>query len=843
MPANRIELSPELKKALLDPENLPGRITVKAQDYFPKATVKAAFKAAVWKVLDEHGRARAAKLAIYEDYEDRSFLQELYRAAKLERFPQFAKFIGAGLIELSFPEVGKKRFVCIIEEWIDGLTLEEFLTQNRDVVDSDFLLACVNQMCCALHALQAKNLRHDDLHSKNVMLARPDPDALDGAWMLKVIDTGSLKPGDPPTKKEKDDHRNFIDHLVSVVNTIQARKLIPIVERRFIKESIELLNSMLDEDPSIALRSPNQILSHFKLAYTRACAPPRSTETPGLTLPFEYISAEHIADDRVLVDIFAQSCPWLEKVASRDPCLVTGPRGCGKSTIFRWLSLRAHLHKPASEIGEFPIAGFYISSSTDLQNRMSWIRTEAVAQRFGKEIVHYFNLLLAREILHTLWLISDHPDRETFWGLGKVQEQTIHGFILQNLQVTKPLLQGVSRLRQCIEVVEAEMFRCHVQMLRGQNLEFSTPETFLGDFTELLVKNVAFFASRPIGFLVDDFSAHRLAEPVQKVLNRVIWERRSSHIFKLSSEKYGTAMSDVFGATVDLTREMVEIDCGREYVALDDFNQKQKARRFAKDLLKNRLVAAGYAGAPERLLGKSEWAEGSLGRALRERHPGRKDDQYHGLECIADLCSGDVSTLLLVYRRIFEKGNVNKTTIDPVPMKTQHEAIESVSRELIDAIKAHFPYGPQMHRIVAEFGHLVGIVLREGKMLKKGTDRVPPECPRIEVDQDIAGPQETLTEEQQDLARELIRRAAFIEMEPGRSRHKFLPTLRWQLRRVYLPHFGAALTKNDAVKWIPSDFKFFLTNPKEACDREWERRQKETDDTQTRLPYGQDEHQ
>jgi hypothetical protein len=176
-------------------------------------------------------------------------------------------------------------------------------------------------------------------------------------------------------------------------------------------------------------------------------------------------------------------------------------------------------------------------------------------------------------------------------------------------------------------------------------------------------------------------------------------------------------------------------------------------------------------------------------------------------------------------------------------MKTQHEAIESVSRELIDAIKAHFPYGPQMHRIVAEFGHLVGIVLREGKMLKKGTDRVPPECPRIEVDQDIAGPQETLTEEQQDLARELIRRAAFIEMEPGRSRHKFLPTLRWQLRRVYLPHFGAALTKNDAVKWIPSDFKFFLTNPKEACDREWERRQKETDDTQTRLPYGQDEHQ
>jgi serine/threonine protein kinase len=804
--------------------------------------VTAGFKAAVWKVTDEHGRARAAKLAIYEDYEDRSFLEELSRAAKLEPFPQFAKFIDAGLTDLQFPELGKIRFVCFIEEWIDGLVLEEFLTQYRDVVDSNFLLAYVNQMCGALHALQAKNLRHDDLHSKNVMLARPDPDALGSTWTVKVIDTGSLKPGDAPTKKEKDDHRNFIDQLVSIVNTIQARKLIPIIERRFINGSIELLNCMLDEDPSIALRSPDQILSHFKLAYTRACIPPQSTATPRLSLPFEYISAEHIADDRVLVDIFAQSCPWLEKVASRDPCLVTGPRGCGKSTIFRWLSLRAHLHKPASEIEEFSIAGLYISCSSDLQNRMGWIRTEAVAERFGREIVHYFNLLLAREILHTLWLVSLRADRETFWGLGKAQEEAVHSFILQSLQQARPLLQGVSLLRQCVEIVEGEMFQCHVQMLRGRNLELPTPETFLGDFTELLARTVTFFAKRPIAFLVDDFSVHRLAEPVQKVLNRVIWERRSSHIFKLSSEKYGTVMDDAFGATVDLTREMVEIDCGREYIALDDFDQKQKARRFAKDLLDNRLAAAGYAGSPEGLLGNSEWAEGSLGRALRDRRRGRNDEQYHGLECIADLCSGDVSTLLFVYRRIFEKANVNKTTTGKVPRRIQHEAIESVSRELIDAIRAHFPYGPQMHRIVAEFGNLVGRVLREGRMLKKKSrDRVPPECPRIEVDQDISGPEETLSEEQQNLARALVRRAAFIEMEPGRSRHKFLPTLRWQLRRVYLPHFGAALTKNDAVKWKPSDFKFFVTNPREACDREWERRQKETDDTQTHLEYGQGE--
>ena len=287
--------------------------------------------------------------------------------------------------------------------------------------------------------------------------------------------------------------------------------------------------------------------------------------------PFEFISAEHIADDRLLVSMFARSCPFLEKVDGPDPCLVTGPRGCGKSTIFRWLSLKAHLHQSVEEIESFRIAGFYISCSSDLQNRLACIRTEALAKKFQREIVHYFNLLLAREVVQTLSRITTREDRLSYWGFGIEQEEDICSFILNALgSSSRSRVQGVPRLVQVVEAIEAEMFSTHSKMLGGLNISSFIDDAFLGDLTTILTHKIPYFAKKRIAFLIDDFSTHRLPKFVQLEINKVIWERRSSHVFKLSSEKFGTGLLDNLGATVEIGREMVEIDCGREYIALDD---------------------------------------------------------------------------------------------------------------------------------------------------------------------------------------------------------------------------------------------------------------------------------
>ena len=213
------------------------------------------------------------------------------------------------------------------------------------------------------------------------------------------------------------------------------------------------------------------------------------------------------------------------------------------------------------------------------------------------------------------------------------------------------------------------------------------------------------------------------------------------------------------------------------------------------------------------------------GRSL-EKRAGRHQSQYHGLECIAQLCSGDVSTLLYIIRKIFDEEGVTRKTLVTVRPATQHKVIKDVSSQLLAHVKLAFPCGPEMFRVLNAFGSLVRHILEEGRQIKKGAGFVPDQCPRIEIDQDEGPAFFSLADEQQKLAKELLRRAVFIDMNPGNSRHENVTTMRWHLRRIYLPAFGAALAKNDAIKRKANWLQLLLEKPNEACDVVWQTWQK-----------------
>lgn len=819
MVGDRIRLKEETRKALMSKEIVPRFVKIRERKYYPLEPHDSGFKGVVWKGRDDLGSSVAIKFAMSKDYENRSFHKEAILSNKLRGYPRFAQFIDAGIVKIKFPKCSRT-FVCFVEEWIDGPTLDSYL-QNSKSVSSEFLVCFVKMMCEALNNLQFNGLCHDDLHSRNIKIASPKVGSLTtDETEVKIIDTGSLKR--VPTKKEIDDHRWFVYHVIAIRNAIYKRKKLSTTERHFLQSVIPLLNKMLDEDKTVALVDPSKITEQFESTWNECCHPTDERE-PKLDDPFHYISAETISSDKLLVDLFAESCPWKSGVLSPDPIVLTGPRGCGKSTIFRRLSLKGMLVKGVEEIKDSNIAGFYIACSTGLRNYVNWIRSQNLVRRFRGEIRHLFNLLITKEVVSTLNIIATRDDKESLFGFTCSEEKRLYRFVVEKLRVPKSdskRLQGVSPMAHAFELIEAEIEKCHDVMVRGLSIQQKTQPAYILDLTNFLNKNIPYFRQRKIVFFIDDLSTRQIPKEVQTVLNDVILERAKNHIFKISSDKYGWFGLDSLASVGEKTREFREIDCGKFYLVDADSAIK---KRFTTELLAKRLELSGYKGTPEEIIGHSKYKEGSLGKAIRIRASKGKrvNDVYYGLETITALCCGDISVLLEIYRRIFKKGKVTIDTHQTVPAHLQHKVIEDVSRELCTYIKSYHPYGDDMYSIVTHFGTLSRRILHEGEPHRQKKNLIYPQTTRIEVDEDPTQPHMKLTDRQRRIMKELIKRAIFIELDPGRARHRLKPSLRWQLRPVLCPTFLTTPSKNIAIKWKPEEFRFFLTDPDEKCNVEF----------------------
>jgi hypothetical protein len=816
--SSRIQLHPDDREFLSTALKPDTEVKVAGRRYKLLSQAGDGATAVVWEAEEQpKGRKRAIKFCSLAAYSSRTELIEENLASVLSDHPRrFAEIVDVDQATLPGPDGSTRSFVCFVESWVKGHTLADLLSKQPNFFSTHVLLAYVESMCSAIGFLIHHNLRHGDLHDGNVMIVEPAPGEVSPVAEVKIIDTGRLSRVTAGAA-DRDDIDFLAEHVMSIHNILHAQPC-SIQDRRFLDDILRILRSMVDGDRFGPLRDPMLIARAFKDSLSNAMLFGPSVDPRRPRTPFDFIASEHIESNGVFNELFAQSCPFLDKVVGPDPVLLTGPRGCGKSTIFRWLSLRPHAGDSTEALLSRTLAGFYISCSIEMESRVYWVNTPRLAHSYRDSLIHYFNLTIAREVLATLHELSKRPDAASALGITSQRLNDILQFVEPHIGVQPTHFSGVPPLLQACSAIRRDLYETYSGMQKEQPVARSGT-AFLGELFRL-VAEIPFFANRTITVLLDDFSAHRIPLAVQDVLKQVIYAK-GPHIFKISSEKLGTELRDARGATAEIARELIEVDCGMEYVSLDDKAENAKLLTFVEELLDRRLVACGYAAKSRDLLGTSDWTpHRTLEEALvAERQQGRRAGHYHGLECISRVCSGDVATFLFMVRRIFEVGNVNKDTVKAVSKSKQHSAIQQVSRQMLLRIRDHNPHGPQMLAMAVHFGYAVSRALHRGPRINNAQlGSVPASKPRIELDIDDKVPDDYLSPLQREVATEVLKRAIFIDMDAGRSRHEGVLSWRWHFRRVYLPAFKAGLVKTSSFQHRASWLKSFVADPKRACE-------------------------
>lgn len=803
--------------------------------YIHNLHLRSGKKSFVLRVVDPiTKRELAAKFCIPADYQDKSPLTEVELASKLrggEEFIHLLAVVGTAAPFESQPvSADQGDWVCFLSDWLDGETLKDCLESNPQKIDPMLVAKIAESLILTILFLERKGYKHDDLHLGNIMLVETDPDrlAIDPelpSHSVKVIDLGSVKPLNKDTQKADDDWSSVAKCLAVLHNHLHSDRGIASRHSRFLNALIEIIEAFADDDPGRYFPEPSMYVERIREAALSLTMLPRFKSK---FHPFEAISAEHLASDELLLKLFVSHLPWISLLQTPEPSVLVGPRGCGKSMVFRHLSIRTHVSKLKSDpdiLNKLGFFGVYIGCASDLQNDLLWIaRKDGRPREMSEEITSYFNLVLTRELLRSLAMCAVTPSMTQALGLTESSRVKLSGFIYEQIGTCVDVIRvpGMDPLQACADVLDRLRLQLSRDMLEERKSAIKLAPTFIRELCRHARSLIPGLKEWRVAFLLDDYTSHRLSPAIQAILNAVLWLRDDSHVFKVSSEPYGFKPNHVDESRIDVNREFTLIDAGQ--LSIPTENEKDR-RDFITNLLDKRLSAAKYSGTTQTLIGESVYKRDTeLAAAIRSTKGSRAGQKsfYFGIHVLSNAWSGDVSTILHMVREMFARAAVNEQSVDLIADHIQHRSITKVSTALRERVSGYHPFGAEMASILASFGQLVKQLLVESpdKTDRKGEVKLHRRYRLemslafgVELDRELR--KLTNGEALVALKEELIRRAVFIELQPSRGKESAgTQTMRWQIRSSLLPSFGTSLMREDYidVKQI-EDFAELLTNP------------------------------
>jgi hypothetical protein len=231
--------------------------------------------------------------------------------------------------------------IALLCEYVPDDNLKKYISKNKGKINVGFIIDLLKTLFDVLNEMDSKGIQHGDLHTKNILVEDRSFSLTPTNYAFRVTDFGVVSA--TGERGLIDDYENVAKVLKELLENVDYQGpgtssmdkfTFNILNDEFLARhllEIDTTRNPIARNSKAMYERLQEIDSEFKRE--------EGAETVKMKTPFDLLSCEQVGDSHELLkSLYSDKFLGMSRIESNNNLVLTGPRGCGKSTVFKSLT-------------------------------------------------------------------------------------------------------------------------------------------------------------------------------------------------------------------------------------------------------------------------------------------------------------------------------------------------------------------------------------------------------------------------------------------------------------------------------------------------------------------------